>query len=169
MVKISDNLSDSIFDEWRIALKSKDKSKDSVSSNFDELFSTMYNAGIEREDAKYYVKKAAEVHFPSPSIIKSVFKRTPKNMSQSEFEEGWKGFITDSAERAFINLYSFQYIGKIEPIDRSVTSASQPVPQKIDPIAAFFKEAIAKDPDPRLNKIRELIFKEAQKSLGDKF
>jgi hypothetical protein len=101
---------DLIYEKWKASLAGKDRSKDHVSSNFDELFDAFNSAGATFEEAHSYLSQAIKVHLPSPGLAKSFWK-TVKNKpnyaesNEKEFIDGWNKDIADKATNSFYNIY----------------------------------------------------------------
>ena len=99
-----------ILERWVSELANKDRSKSSLSNNFEELFYDMFKAHVPFETAHDTLKDAISHHFPSHSVAKYTFKnaRRDPNQTFAEFLDGWKKLITDEATQAFYSFYSVE-------------------------------------------------------------
>lgn len=109
---------DLIFKQWEITLKSRDRSWPYVQLNFEELFESLKNSGLEATNAHDYISKAIRAHSPERSLVKFRYKKTrvinPRVGTEKEFEESWIAGIAAKANVAFFNVYPQQMI-KPEP------------------------------------------------------
>jgi hypothetical protein len=109
---------DLVFKQWETTLKTRDRSWPYVQSNFEELFESLKNSGLEAENAHDYIVKAVKVHSPDRSLIKFRYKKTrvinPRVGTEREFEESWIAGIAAKADVAFFNIYPQQMV-KPEP------------------------------------------------------
>jgi hypothetical protein len=101
---------DLIFEKWRASLREKDRSREFVSSNFDELFDAFNSAGATFEEAHSYLQQAVKVHLPSPGLAKTqwkLLKNAPAHAdkTEKEFIDGWHQDITDRATNSFYHVY----------------------------------------------------------------
>lgn len=101
---------DLIYERWKASLREKDRSKDFVSSNFDELFDAFNSAGATFEEAHSYLAQAIKVHLPSPGLAKATWKIVKNNPNNSgatekEFVDGWHKDISDKATNSFYHIY----------------------------------------------------------------
>lgn len=96
-----------ILDRWSSELSSKDRSRNSVMSNFEELFYDMWRANIPFDAAHSMLNEAVAKHFPSKSVAKFTFKRLKSHVDKDfrEFLEDWKKSIHDKASQAFFSFY----------------------------------------------------------------
>lgn len=99
-----------IFQEWSASLKSKDRSRTAVSSNFEELFEKLKNSGVAFEDAHTILPKAIKAHQPIPAVARNTYKKikgVAKNFSKTEkeFIEEWNKSIDDGATQVFFEIY----------------------------------------------------------------
>ncbi len=99
-----------ILERWVSELPDKDRSKNSLANNFEELFYDMYKANISFEAAHELLKQAIAHHFPTHSVAKFTYKNARRDPSQTfaEFLDGWKKLITDEATQAFYSFYSVE-------------------------------------------------------------
>jgi hypothetical protein len=101
---------DLIYERWKASLRDKDRSKDFVSSNFDELFDALNSAGASFDEAHAYLAPAIKVHLPTAALAKAIWrvaKNNPGNlgMSEKEFTESWHKDIGDKATNSFYGVY----------------------------------------------------------------
>ncbi len=101
---------DLIYEKWKASLREKDRSREFVSSNFDELFDAFNSAGATFEEAHSYLQQAIKVHSPSPGLAKATWKmvkNSPTNseLTEREFMDGWLKDIADKATNSFYHVY----------------------------------------------------------------
>ncbi|CAM6003889.1 unnamed protein product [Sphagnum balticum] len=101
---------DSIFERWKAALQQKDRSRNSVSPNFDELFDQLLSAGASFDEARTYLQPAIKAHLPAANIARAIWKNAKNNpinaeTTEKEFIEGWHKYIADSATTSFYNMF----------------------------------------------------------------
>jgi hypothetical protein len=100
-----------ILDQWQASLKSKDRKKDSVKTNFEELFQSWKNAGASFEDLyETFLPIAIKAHLPSSSIIRNTFNTVKHynkkfDKSEKEFSEDWNKSIHDTATSTFFEYF----------------------------------------------------------------
>jgi hypothetical protein len=102
---------DLIYEKWKASLREKDRSKDFVSTNFDELFDVLNSAGATFEEAHAFLPQAIKVHLPSPGLAKATWKLVKNNqnnleVSEKEFIDSWHKDIGDKATNSFYHIYS---------------------------------------------------------------
>jgi hypothetical protein len=116
---------DLIFKQWENSLAGRDKSWDSVGPNFEELFESLKQSGLESANAYEYLPKAIKAHSPAASLVKFQYKKTkvinPRIGTEKEFEEGWVAGITKKATDVFFETFPQEIV---KPVARP------PVPQK---------------------------------------
>ena len=101
---------DLIYERWKASLQEKDRTRNFVSSNFDELFDAFNSAGATFEEAHSYLPQAIKVHLPSPGVAKATWKmlkNSPNNAesSEKEFIDSWHKDISDKATNSFYHVY----------------------------------------------------------------
>jgi predicted RNase H-like HicB family nuclease len=101
---------DLIYEKWKASLREKDRSREFVSSNFDELFDAFNSAGATFEEAHAYLQQAIKVHLPSPGLARATWKMvkgSPNNaeITEKEFIDGWHKDIGDKATNSFYHVY----------------------------------------------------------------
>jgi hypothetical protein len=110
---------DLIFKQWETSLPTRDRSWPYVQSNFEELFETLKESGLEPAHAHDYVAKAVKAHSPDRGLIKFQYKKTkainPRVGTEKEFEDNWIAGIASKANVAFFNVYPQQMVKK-EPV-----------------------------------------------------
>jgi hypothetical protein len=99
-----------IFQEWSASLKSKDRSKAAVPSNFEELFEKLKNSGVPFEDAHALLPKAVKAHQPIAAVARNSYKKiksVAKNFdkSEKEFVDEWNKSIEDVGTQTFFDIY----------------------------------------------------------------
>ena len=101
---------DLIYEKWKASLHEKDRSREFVGANFDELFDAFNSAGATFEEAHAYLQQAIKVHLPSPAVAKNTWKSMkshPMNsvLTEKEFIDGWHKDISDKATCSFYNIF----------------------------------------------------------------
>jgi len=101
---------DLIYEKWKASLREKDRSREFVSANFDELFDAFNSAGATFEEAHAYLQQAIKVHLPAPGLAKATWKMVKNNpvnseMTEKEFIDGWHKDIGDKATNSFYHVY----------------------------------------------------------------
>lgn len=95
----------------------RDRSKDAVQGNFEELFNSLKSEGLTLEAAYEYLPKAIKAHSPPVGLIKNTYKkhRAKLTMPEKEFEESWLKNIADKASAAFFEVFPVEV--KVEETD----------------------------------------------------
>jgi hypothetical protein len=101
---------DLVYERWKASLREKDRSREFVSANFDELFDALNSAGAPFEEAHPYLSQAIKVHLPSPGLARTTWKmvkNSPGNAetTEKEFIDGWNKDISDKATNSFYHVY----------------------------------------------------------------
>jgi hypothetical protein len=101
---------DLIFEKWKSSLRKKDRSRDAVSNNFDELFDAFNSAGATFEETHAYLAQAIKAHLPPPALAKATWKLVKNNPSkieatEKEFIDSWHKDISDKATNSFYHIY----------------------------------------------------------------
>lgn len=101
---------DLIFERWKASLHKKKRSKEFVTSNFDELFDAFNSAAATFEEAHSYLAPAIKVHLPSVGLCKATWKMAKNNpanseMTEKEFVDSWNKSISDKATNSFYNIF----------------------------------------------------------------
>lgn len=97
--------------EWTAGLKSKDRSKKSVRSNFEELFQKWKDLGAVFDDVyETYLPKAIKAHQPIPSVARSFYKNLKKrgaeiDKSEKEFIDEWNQSIEAAGTESFFEFF----------------------------------------------------------------
>lgn len=102
-----------IFDRWKASLRSKDRSTEHVTSNFDELFEDFVREGATLEEARKFLPIAIKAHQPGPALIRSFWKLSKSksknfDISEKEFGEKWCKDIEDMATESFFNAFPIE-------------------------------------------------------------
>lgn len=123
---------DFIFQEWTASLgQQRSLAKDSVESNFAELFSDMQAAGATFEEAHSFLNKAIKAHSPNQSIMKTIWQKNKAYYdSFDDFQERWLKSINNKATAMF-----FEHFPRPQSEDekRRKAEAKQP-PKKFGPL-----------------------------------
>jgi hypothetical protein len=113
---------DLIFQQWVASLSSRDRSRNAIQGNFEELFLSLRNEGLVLESAYDYLGRAIRAHEPNSSLIKNVFKKIrvkgTSHVSEKEFGEAWCKDIADKATAVFFDIFPVET--KEEPEDAAV-------------------------------------------------
>lgn len=101
---------DLLFEQWKATLASRDRRSASVQANFEELFEILKSEDVSLEEAYEFLPKAVKAHAPSPSLVKTMFKKlkgSPKfdYFNERDFQEHWIEEIEGKAKVAFFNVY----------------------------------------------------------------
>ena len=104
------NVTSLIFQEWSASLKSKDRSKGAVTTNFEELFEKLKSSGASFEEAHVILPRAVKAHLPIPTIARNSYKKLKslvKNFDKTEKEyiEEWHKSIEDQGTQAFFEFF----------------------------------------------------------------
>ena len=102
---------DLILTQWSASLRSKNRKKDGIRPNFEELFQSWLSAGASFDDLyEERLPKAINAHLPISSVIRNTysslkaldrkFKKTEK-----EFTEEWNKGIHDLATETFFEFF----------------------------------------------------------------
>lgn len=99
-----------IFEKWKASLQQKNRKREAVSANFDELFDELNSVGATFDEAHAFLQPAIKVHLPTPSLAKvqwKLLKNNPINseMTEKEFVEGWHKDISDKATNSFYHVF----------------------------------------------------------------
>lgn len=100
--------SDLIFQQWVASLSGRDKTRNAIQGNFDDLFRALKAEGLSTETAYEYLSKAIKAHEPNAALIKNVHRRIRAkgvNLSENEFAETWCKDIADKANAVFFELF----------------------------------------------------------------
>jgi len=100
---------DLLFEQWVTSLVDRDRTKNAVQNNFEELFRSLKNEGLTIETAHEYLAKATKAHQPSTSLVKNVHKKLKTTgaitFSEKEFLDSWNKGIADKANTAFFEVF----------------------------------------------------------------
>lgn len=108
MDEIANKEAEYAFQEWKARLATKDRRKESLSGNFDELFEELKKLGITFELAQEYLPKAIKAHLPTTSQSKATWenvKHSKRATSYAEFVKEWHGMIEDRATESFYDFF----------------------------------------------------------------
>lgn len=112
---------DLIFQEWVASLSDRDKTRNAVRGNFEDLFSRMKQDGATLESSYEYIAKAIKAHSPSASLIKNVYKKMKVSggmtTSEKDFGENWCKDIGEVANAAFFEIF---------PLEQKVEEPEEP-------------------------------------------
>jgi hypothetical protein len=99
-----------VLKQWVADLKSKDRRKDNVKNNFDELFEKLKNAGATFDEAHELLPKAIKAHQPAPGLARTVYKKLKPHLDKTEKEyiEEWNKNIEDLGTQAFFEYFPIQ-------------------------------------------------------------
>jgi hypothetical protein len=105
-----------IFEQWSASLRERDRSKDAVSANFDDLFQSFKDNGFSAEEAYEYIPHATKSHLPSDAIARNTYKKL-KNVvdkNEKEFIDEWKKGIHDKAVNSYYGVFPLEEVEKQE-------------------------------------------------------
>lgn len=94
--------------EWIANLKSRDRSRKYVRSNFEELFQKWKDLGVSFDEVyETYLPKAIKAHQPLPSIARDTYKKLKANLSKTEkeFIEEWNSSIEGTGQEVFFEFF----------------------------------------------------------------
>lgn len=101
--------SELLFQQWSANLATKDRSRNAVQINFEELFTALHAEGLTLEAAYEYLPKAIKAHSPSVSLIKNTYKKLKisggMQTPEKEFQENWLKNISDKAHAVFFETF----------------------------------------------------------------
>lgn len=103
--------SELLFEQWQAQLQDKDRSRNAVQGNFEELFETLKSEGLVFESAYEYLDKAIKAHLPDRKVIKNTYKKiktgagSKLDQSEKEFEEAWIKSISDKGKAVFFDVF----------------------------------------------------------------
>jgi hypothetical protein len=100
---------DLIFQQWVASLAKRDRTKNAISGNFEDLFSQLKREGLVLESAYEYLDKAVKAHQPSANVIRNVYKKMKiagtAQMAEKEFGEAWCKDVADKANEIFFETF----------------------------------------------------------------
>jgi hypothetical protein len=95
-----------IFEKWSSELRERDRSKDKVTDNFDDLFFEFSRNGIDFDTAHEFLDQAIAMHLPRKDVVRNTYKRLKHlGHTEQEFFENWKALIKDKATNVFYARY----------------------------------------------------------------
>lgn len=100
-------MSELILEKWISSLPSRDRSKNQMPTNFDELFNEMKRSDVTFEDAKELLPKAIKAHQPSTMARKNTWKKYKQylEVTEAEFYSEWAESIKNCATEAFFSNF----------------------------------------------------------------
>lgn len=108
---MSNRIHELILQEWIASLKQRDRSKDGVTSNFEDLFIKLKQADASFEEAHDLLPRAISAHYPSNAVAKNIYKiaknssKTFEIPSEKEFIRDWHKSIEDKGTAAFFDIF----------------------------------------------------------------
>lgn len=103
---------DLLFEQWVASLPSRDRSKDAVQNNFEDLFKDLKSEDLTLEGAYEYLPKAIKAHSPSASLVKNMYKKLKTSgaisSSEKDFTDSWNKGIADKANAAFFEVFPIE-------------------------------------------------------------
>jgi len=99
-----------ILKKWAADLASKDRSRASLNTNFDELFYELWRASIPFSIAEDTLPDAVKEHLPSSYVANTTYKyakaaKRHGDQSFNEYLNSWKDLIKREATSAFYDRY----------------------------------------------------------------
>jgi hypothetical protein len=111
---------DLIFQQWVASLQGRDRTRNAIQANFEDLFSSLKAEGLSLEGAYEYLGKATKAHQPTDSLVRNVYRKLKvagRSMPpEKEFQESWCKDIADKANAAFFSIYPVE-VKEPEPED----------------------------------------------------
>jgi hypothetical protein len=97
-----------ILEEWVASLRSRDRTRNAVTSNFEDLFEKLKKANTPFKVAHGLLPAAIKAHQPTSGVIRNYYKIIKKETvkSEQEFAEEWKQSIKDAGTEAFYIYFS---------------------------------------------------------------
>lgn len=100
---------DLIFQQWVASLQTRDRTRNAIKGNFEDLFSALKREGLVLESAYEYLGKAIKAHEPSPQLVKNVYRKMKMSgrayVPEKEFQEAWCKDIADKANASFFEVF----------------------------------------------------------------
>jgi len=108
-----------VFKKWAASLASKDRSKNSLSDNFGELFYDLWASSVSFSDAENILDDAVKEHLPNNYVANTTYKYAKANnkhgnQSFNEYFNSWKDLIRDRATESFYAQYPIDGVEKKE-------------------------------------------------------
>lgn len=99
-----------LFHKWKTELRNKDRSRPSVSNNFDEIVSAWFRLEVPFDVAFELIKDAIKEHQPSDGCVRATYKRLKSvaKKTEREFKEDWNGNIEATAYQSFYSYYEIE-------------------------------------------------------------
>jgi hypothetical protein len=101
-----------ILVQWVAALKSKDRRRENVRPNFEELFLSWKQADASFEDLyETFLPKAIKAHQPTPSVARKSYRVLKEKLGkmmdkdEKEFVEEWNSSIEATATESFFEFF----------------------------------------------------------------
>lgn len=111
---------DLIFQQWVASLPNRDRTRNAIQGNFEDLFLSFKREGLALESAYEYLGRAIKAHEPNASLIKNVYKKVRQKgiaVSEKEFGEAWCKDIADKANGVFFDVFPVETKEADEPED----------------------------------------------------
>lgn len=101
----TNKIGDLILEKWIASLASRDRTRDAVPTNFDELFSDLAKAGLTFDEAKALLPAAIKAHLPSMGLAKNLWKNRKSlhdtHADVNAFKADWDNSIKSCGTEAF--------------------------------------------------------------------
>lgn len=97
-----------VYDRWTSSLKERDRRRDQVQGNFDELFSELKALNLSFKEAHVYLAPAIKAHMPNNAVKKNTWKKLStlmKNVTESEFYKDWEDLIKSKGTESFFSFF----------------------------------------------------------------
>jgi hypothetical protein len=101
---------DLVFERWKAALSKKDKRRDSVDGNFDELFDALKKEGASLDEVRIILPDAIKAHLPNAVVSKFTWNTVRKDpryagLTEKEFLKEWYQGIADQASNSMFIFF----------------------------------------------------------------
>ena len=111
---------DLIYERWKASLKNKDRSRQYVESNFEELWNDFRKADATIEEARSYLADAIKVHLPAPALTKFTWRTARNNplnrdKSEKEWVDDWNKDIADKATNSLYDTFPLPVDDDVDP------------------------------------------------------
>ena len=108
----SNNTLDLVLQEWVASLKNRQRGKDHVRPNFEDLFDKLKRAGATFDEAHEILPRAVKAHLPPRSVAKNLYKKLKLiptfDKSEKEYVDEWNKSIEDTATQVFFEFFPLE-------------------------------------------------------------
>lgn len=120
-----------ILEDWILSLRSKNRGKDSVQCNFEELFHSWKEAGAGFDDLYHtLLDKAIKAHYPESHLARKIYKTCKKTIpsfdkTEKEFIDSWLKGIDSVGRKAFLDIFKTPVLAKKPDVSYGNMTASE--------------------------------------------